>query len=450
MGGGGPIRKLTGAVAALAVLAAPAVASGSVGNFGMAVQPDGKIVVAGGSGIAAEGGREFGAVVRYLPDGRLDPGFGKGVGVALFHEQRPFTAVALQKNGRIVLASPIGGRAGLTRLLPGGALDKSFGEGGYLYGGASTSWYPTSVAVGKDGGIFTGGMTGYPADTGEHWYGWLYRISPDGRSGGPYAGMTNGESEQPKTFINDFVFGPGGSVIASGTVAIRSLHPRLHAVLARLLPGAVSPAGVPTGADPSFGGGVGLVETDFFPMSFSWEVANALSRQRGKLLMAGAANDDLLLARYTADGILDNGFGHRGFWTVTLGRESADVANALAVDAKGGIFAAGGSTHRCGGPLCTSLLLARLGKDGHPVRSFGHGGIVTPPLDPFGRGHPASEIAYDMALRPKRKILVGGLAGGPGWSRFFLRRYLADGKPDKSFGVRGRVATQPVVAERAR
>ena len=143
----------------------------------------------------------------------------------------------------------------------------------------------------------------------------------------------------------------------------------------------------------------------------------------------------MLVSRYFRNGLQDNGFGRRGFWTVTLGRGSTDAANALAVDAKGGILAAGSSTHNCGGTECTSLLLARLGKDGHPVRSFGHGGIVTPPIGSGAAGHPAFETAYEVAARPQGKILVGGLVGGPSGSRFFLRRYLADGTPDNSFGT---------------
>jgi uncharacterized delta-60 repeat protein len=446
MGGTALRRRLGGTVAALALLLAPAAAAASVGNFGMALQPDGKIVAAGGGGLAPEGGKEFGAVVRYLPNGKLDRSFGGGDGVALFHQQRPFTAVALQENGRILVTSPLGGRAGLTRLLPNGALDKSFGEGGYLYGGASTSWYPTSIAV-KDGGIFTGGMTGYLMDTAEHWYGWLYRVTSSGRSGGPFGGMTSGAGDQPKTFVNDFVFGPDGSVIAAGTIAERRADAREHAVLARLLPNSVEAAGPPTGADPSFGGGgAGLVQSSFFPASTLSEAANALSWQQGKLLIAGEANGDLLVSRYFKDGTQDNGFGRRGFWTVTAGAASTDVANAVAVDARGGIFAGGGSTRHCGAAECTSLLLARLGKDGHPVRSFGRGGIVTPPIGSGASGRPAFETAYDIAPRPKGKILVGGLVGGPRGSRFFLRRYLLDGAPDKSFGRRGRLTTLPVSA----
>ena len=78
------------------------------------------------------------------------------------------------------------------------------------------------------------------------------------------------------------------------------------------------------------------------------------------------------------------------------------------------------------------------------MRSFGHGGIVTPPIGSGAAGHPAFETAYGVAARPKGKVLVGGLVGGPSGSRFFLRRFLADGTPDNSFGKRGRVTTLPV------
>jgi uncharacterized delta-60 repeat protein len=420
---------------------APAPADASVGNFAMAVQPDGKIVVAGGGGPAPEGGKEFGAVARYLPNGGLDRSFGGGDGVVLMRQQQPFTAVALQRDGRIVLAAPIGE---VVRLLPDGRFDGNFGVRGKKAAGVESSGYPTSIVIGAKGSIFVGGMTGYRSDNLEHWYGRLYRIAPSGLAGGWVGAMTSGDGREgePTTVINDLVLGPGGSVVGAGSANARSLHPRKHAALARLIPGTVE-NGYPSGPDPSFGGGVGLVETDFFP-GFSWEVANALSWQRGKLLIAGVANEDLLLARYTEDGILDNGFARRGFRTVTLGRESADFANALAVDAKGGILAAGGSTHNCGGTGCTSLLLARLGRDGHPVRSFGHGGILTPPIGSGTAGHPAYETAFEVAARPQGKILVGGLVGGPSGSRFFLRRYLADGTPDNSFGRRGRVTTLPV------
>jgi uncharacterized delta-60 repeat protein len=303
--------------------------------------------------------------------------------------------------------------------------------------------------VAGNGGIYVGGMSGYPSDTGEHWYGWLYRIAPSGLSGDRVGGFTGGESDEPKTFLNDVVLGKGGEVFGAGTIAERHQDAKSHAVLARLLPAQMSPFGTTEGPDPSFGGGAGLVTSDFFPASTLPEAANALSWDKGKLLVAGETNGDMLVSRYFRNGTQDNGFGRRGFWTVTLGRGSTDAANALAVDAEGGILAAGSSTHSCGGTECTSLLLARLGKDGHPVRKFGHGGIVTPPIGSGASGHPAFETAYGVAAQPKGKVLVGGLVGGPSGSRFFLRRYLADGTPDNSFGRRGRVTTLPVAAQGA-
>src|SRR4051795_4434686 len=95
------MRLVAGAAAGLA-LGAPAAGDASVGNFGMALQRDGKIVVAGGGGIAPEGREEFGAVARYLPDGTLDRSFGGGDGIVLARSLKPFTAVALQRDGRIV------------------------------------------------------------------------------------------------------------------------------------------------------------------------------------------------------------------------------------------------------------------------------------------------------------------------------------------------------------
>jgi uncharacterized delta-60 repeat protein len=451
MPGGGSIRLLWLATA-LALFGAPAAAQASVGNFAMAFQQDGKILIAGGSGHSGgAGAEEFGAVVRYLPNGRLDRSFGGGDGVALVRNQKPFTAIALNDRGRIYLtSSPVGGEGGIARLLPDGRLDISWGEKGLLYGGAGTSWYPTSIRVTSKGRIFVGGLTGYLNEAAEHWYGWLYRISSNGRSGTYFAGMTSGAGDQPKTVINDFVFAPGGAVITAGTVAERRPDAKSRAALARLLPGSVEPGGPPTGADPSFGGGVGLVQSDVYPASPFSETANALSRQRGKLLIAGEANRDLLVSRYTGDGLLDRSFGRRGFATAQIGRGTADRANALAVSARGGIYAAGSSSHGCGTAGCASLLLARYGKDGQFVRGFGRGGILSPKVDSDAYGTPASEIAYDLSLREQGKILVGGIVSGPGSNRLFLRRFLADGTPDSSFGQRGRLTTLPLAADRAR
>jgi len=445
---GASIKAALGALTAAVLLAAaPGSAGASVGNFAMAVQPNGKIVVAGGSGRVggAASGTEFGAVVRFKRDGSIDRRFGDGDGVALIREMKPFTAIALQPDGRIVLTAEAAGKGGLARLLPDGHLDGNFGFAGIIAPGASSAWFPTSVGIGGDGAIYVGGMTGYLNDPGEHWYGSLYRVESGGLSGEWVGSMTSREGlpGEPKTYLNDFVFGPGGTVVGAGWLAARQPGARTQAVLARMLPATTS-AGLATGPDPSFGGGAGLVTSNFFPPSP--ETANALSQDRGKLLIAGQSGGKLLLARYSAGGILDTRFGRGGAFVSGGGRAGEAEANALAVQRRGGIFAAGGSAYGCGGKQCEGLLLTRHKQNGKLDRRFGGDGVLTPRVETRVYGTPATEVAYDLAAQGQDKVLVGGLVSGPGSSRFFLRRYLEDGRPDPSFGDRGRLTVLPLVA----
>ena len=75
------------------------------------VQPDGKIVAVGLAQVEPLQGYDRFALVRYLPDGRLDPSFGTGGIVVVGHLQASMfgsrNAVALQGSGSIVVAGGI-------------------------------------------------------------------------------------------------------------------------------------------------------------------------------------------------------------------------------------------------------------------------------------------------------------------------------------------------------
>lgn len=91
------------------------------------VQPDGKIVVVGFYSVGD--GIERLAVVRYQPDGSLDPSFAEG-GV-LASPLGEGLDVAIQPDGRIVVAGAIDSGAGyVARFQPNGALDPSFSGDG--------------------------------------------------------------------------------------------------------------------------------------------------------------------------------------------------------------------------------------------------------------------------------------------------------------------------------
>ena len=136
------------------------------GASDLAIQPDGKIVAAGYSLAAHDNWRsaDF-AVVRYNPGGSLDTSFG-GTGKILIPDSELDYAysVAIQPNGKIVVAGSRGNiayKSAVVRLNPNGSPDTSFNGTGKV----STSFgyaydHLSSVAIQADGKIVVAGDTG--------------------------------------------------------------------------------------------------------------------------------------------------------------------------------------------------------------------------------------------------------------------------------------------------
>jgi uncharacterized delta-60 repeat protein len=129
---------------------------------GMALQTDGKIVVVGGTDEASEGGDAV--IARFTSDGDYDSSFAGSDGrriVAVGAHSQAF-GVAIQPNGKIVVAGQGGGGArqfALARLDASGSLDESFGDGGRVrtdFGGSDAA---LDVVVQPDGKIVAAGLT---------------------------------------------------------------------------------------------------------------------------------------------------------------------------------------------------------------------------------------------------------------------------------------------------
>jgi uncharacterized delta-60 repeat protein len=130
--------------------------------YGMAVQADGKVVAAG---FANVGGHYDFALARYNRDGTLDATFGTGgkvltdfSGAGSFDEAR---AVAIQPDGKVVAAggSTAGGNDvfALARYNFDGTLDATFGAGGKVLTGVAGDAY--AVAVQPGGKIVAAGSS---------------------------------------------------------------------------------------------------------------------------------------------------------------------------------------------------------------------------------------------------------------------------------------------------
>lgn len=126
----------------------------------IAVQDDGYIVAAGYS--MTESGRDF-TLVRYTPDGLLDHSFGLG-GIVITEYgslDDEFTSLAVDSEGRLVVAGYTTGTAGraviVARYLPGGNLDLTFGDQGMSLIGVGEDTLARSLAVDDQGRILVAG-----------------------------------------------------------------------------------------------------------------------------------------------------------------------------------------------------------------------------------------------------------------------------------------------------
>jgi uncharacterized delta-60 repeat protein len=130
----------------------------------LALQPDGKLVAAGAVIHSASGESDF-AVARFKPDGELDTSFGLyGRATFSFHNLDYATAVAIQPDGKIVVGGYTGPSAAsninflVVRFLPDGTLDPTFGFSGFnvidFMGGPD---YAYAMALAPDGKIVIAG-----------------------------------------------------------------------------------------------------------------------------------------------------------------------------------------------------------------------------------------------------------------------------------------------------
>ncbi|MCA9175437.1 MAG: hypothetical protein KDB14_13225 [Planctomycetales bacterium] len=121
-------------------------------------QSDGKLLVAGVTGVSGQG--DF-LLARLLADGSLDPTFGAGgiVTTDLGTTNDVARSIAVQSDGRIVVAGYTGGPsdAAVARYNSDGSLDSSFGSGGSVLTDLGGEELVFSVAVGNDGSITVGG-----------------------------------------------------------------------------------------------------------------------------------------------------------------------------------------------------------------------------------------------------------------------------------------------------
>jgi uncharacterized delta-60 repeat protein len=354
-------------------------------------------------------------VLRYLPDGRLDPTFGDG-GVTVVDAGDGYTNgladVKLTPDGKIVAAGSAGdGQLTVMRLTAGGRLDASFGAGGKasIAPGRERS---TAYAIALDaGGKIT--ASGYRFDVG----GVVARFNADGSVDTTF----DGDGWAALAIVGDDV-----ALDAGGRAVIAGAGRDLNATVVRLTPSGQ--------LDASFGGGDGVVTLPTPPGSSNFRsVAVAPGGDvvaAGNLYDSGPTSTDLLVASFTADGVADTSFNGTG-WARADFDGDRDSAEAVAV-APGGKMVAAGDTWV--NDFVTEALV-RYNPDGSLDRSFDGDGKVVGPFEG------ARREVYDALVQPDRKVVVGGTSISGPRKDFYVARFNPDGTPDTSFEGNGRAVT---------
>jgi len=130
--------------------------------FDLAILPDGRVVVCG---LAATTGNDAFALARYRPDGTLDPTFGRhGKKITTFPDNAEATGLAIQSDGKIVVAGSNGDQEyysqfALARYRPNGALDLTFGQGGRVLTDLGGFGVASDLALQPDGKLVVAGAT---------------------------------------------------------------------------------------------------------------------------------------------------------------------------------------------------------------------------------------------------------------------------------------------------
>jgi uncharacterized delta-60 repeat protein len=308
----------------------------------LALQPDGKIVVAGNAQGAAGTLSEF-AVARFNPDGTPDGTFGAGgkvttnfVGVKAGGVSNPAESVLLQADGKILVGgsasecAKCGTQSALARYNPDGSLDATLGTGGTV----AVTAIGGITALGEDaaGDIFAlnGALTAEFSPAGAL----QPRVTPSPVTIASSRGTSS-------VFLSD------GRYLAFSGAAGASRHDG-DATVVRYLP---------TGtADPSF-------TSPAFDFSAEGTVASdavqALAVQPdGRVIAAGlhsaGGSTAFTVARLTASGSLDPAFGTGG--TLTTPLPGGGQASIVLIQPDGKILVLGQGFIPGGG---VTLILAR-------------------------------------------------------------------------------------------
>jgi uncharacterized delta-60 repeat protein len=152
----------------------------------------------------------------------------------------------------------------------------------------------------------------------------------------------------------------------------------------------------------------------------------------GKIVVAGESNNNFAVARYLANGTLDNTFGQNGQATFDFG--GIDRCKALALQNDGKLLLVGSQRGTAPGSTF-DFAVVRLLTNGTLDPDFGIGGLAAADFNN------SDDEAFAIVVQNDGKIVLGGEHTPTTNSNAALVRFNANGTVDSGFGTNGRVVT---------
>ncbi|WP_345327120.1 Calx-beta domain-containing protein [Novipirellula rosea] len=399
---------------------------------GVAVQSDGKIVVAG---TTSEGSTNLFAVARYNPDGSYDTTFdGDGIQYTSFGPLRvTANSLALQSNGNIVIAG-VASNSSLAnydfvaaRYLPNGSLDVSFDGDGRATADIGTYDFGQSVAIQNDGKVVIAGAT----QTAGNYDFAVVRFNQNGSLDSTFSG----DGKLTTDFGSASDEASGVAIQADGKLV----------VVGKTTIGAYSDIAVARynsngTLDTTFDLD-GKLTTDIGTRDD--EASSVVIQSDNKIVVAGSSvNPNLssisytVLTRYNSNGSLDTGFGsHHGSQLVSITNPGPSPgtsgANHIALYSDGRFAIAG---YANSSSTYFDFAVARLLPNGQKDNTFAGDGALA-----IAYGNSTDE-GQSVAIGEDGKIIVAGRSNSSAYG-YAVTRYRADGSLDTTFAGDGSVFT---------
>lgn len=379
----------------------------------IAVQSDGKIVVTAESANVENPEVWDSYVLRFDQNGVLDPSFGSG-GIVRFrfsaanHEW--LNAVAIQPDGKILVAGKGDNITTVVRLNSNGSFDPSFGAGGKTnFTLVNRKWaVPYSLLVQNDGRIVLG------LNSDNKSFGFV-RLTSNGAFDTTFNGtgklVISGGKGNATAALIDLAIQPDGKYVASGMLPSSNGGSSQFGLMRVNANGTL---------DTSFGSG-GKVVTNF---GGTWSAGrNVAVLPDGKIIVGGdwlqggtSGNQAYVFVRYLSNGQIDNSFGMSG--KAIFNSPNFRRMLGMAVQADGKIVGSGWD--RSPSVSDANILIMRIDSNGTLDPTFGNSAVTI--TDYLGR----NDQGNAMAVQADGKFVVAGgldLGSGSPW-KIGLVRYL--------------------------